>query len=116
MYDPPGYLWMITIAGVIAIADMTCVVLFGGAERAGLGRRRAALLAGGGRHVRRMVHRQRGDRGSRLVPTAAQPGTVDAGRGGRLPGRAAAVRPAHHVRVRAGTGSATSRRPAAAAE
>jgi hypothetical protein len=47
MYDPPGYLWVITIAGVIAIAAMTCVVLYGGAERAGLGRRRAALLAGG---------------------------------------------------------------------
>jgi hypothetical protein len=46
MYDPPDYLWVITIAGVIAIAAMTCVVLYGGAERAGLGRRRAALLAG----------------------------------------------------------------------
>ena len=47
MYDPPGYLWVITIAGVIAIAAMTCVVLFGGAERAGLGQRRAALLTVG---------------------------------------------------------------------
>jgi hypothetical protein len=47
MYDPPAYLWALTIAGVIAILAVTCVVLYGGAERAGLGRRRAALLAGG---------------------------------------------------------------------
>ena len=47
MYDPPGYLWAITIAGMIAIPATTCVVLYGGALRAGLGRTRAALLAGG---------------------------------------------------------------------
>jgi hypothetical protein len=47
MYDPPGYLWVITIAGVIAIAAATCAMLYGGALRAGLGRPRAALLAGG---------------------------------------------------------------------
>ena len=47
MYDPPGYLWAITIAGIIAIPAATCLVLYGGAVRAGLGRRRAALLAGG---------------------------------------------------------------------
>jgi hypothetical protein len=47
MYDPPGYLWAITIAGVTAILASTCVVLYGGAKRAGLGRRRASLLAGG---------------------------------------------------------------------
>ena len=29
-----------------AVAALTCIVLYGGAERAGLGRRRAALLAG----------------------------------------------------------------------
>jgi hypothetical protein len=46
MYDPPGYLWAITIAEVIAFPAATCVVLYGGAVRAGLGRRRAALLAG----------------------------------------------------------------------
>ena len=46
MYDPPGYLWAITIAGIIAIPAATCVVLYGGAVRAGLPRR-AALLAGG---------------------------------------------------------------------
>jgi hypothetical protein len=46
MYDPPAYLWAITIAGPTGIAAATCVVLYGGAERAGLGRRRAALLAG----------------------------------------------------------------------
>ena len=46
MYDPPGYLWALTIAGIIAIPAATCVVLYGGAVRAGLGRRRAALLAG----------------------------------------------------------------------
>ncbi len=47
MYDPPSYLWALTIAGIIAILATTCVVLYGGAVRAGLGRRRAALLAGG---------------------------------------------------------------------
>ena len=47
MYDPPGYLWAITIAGIIAIPAATCVVLYGGAVRASLGRTRAALLAGG---------------------------------------------------------------------
>ncbi len=46
MYDPPSYLWAITIAGTIAFAAAACVVLYGGAVRAGLGRRRAALLAG----------------------------------------------------------------------
>ena len=46
MYDPPAYLWAITIAGVIAIPAVTCAVLYAGAVRAGLGRRRAALLAG----------------------------------------------------------------------
>ena len=47
MYDPPGYLWAITIAGIVAIPAATCVVLYGGAVRAGLGRMRATLLAGG---------------------------------------------------------------------
>ena len=46
MYDPPAYLWVITIAGPAAVAAVTCTVLYGGAEDAGLGRRRAALLAG----------------------------------------------------------------------
>ncbi len=47
MYDPPGYLWALTIAGIIAIPAATCLVLYGGAVRSGLSRRRAALLAGG---------------------------------------------------------------------
>src|SRR3984957_9549034 len=47
MYDPPGYLWALIIAGIIAIPAATCVVLYGGGLRAGSGRRRAALLAGG---------------------------------------------------------------------
>ncbi len=46
MYDPPAYIWAITIAGPTAIAALTCIVLYGGAERAGLGRRRGVLLAG----------------------------------------------------------------------
>jgi hypothetical protein len=46
MYDPPAYLWAITIAGVIAVPAATAV-LYGGAVRAGLSRSRAALLAGG---------------------------------------------------------------------
>jgi hypothetical protein len=46
MYDPPAYLWAIIIAGPTAVAVLTCIVLYGGAARAGLGRRRAALLTG----------------------------------------------------------------------
>jgi len=46
MYDPPAYLWAITIAGPAAVAALTCIVLYGGAVRVGLGRRRAVLLAG----------------------------------------------------------------------
>ena len=46
MYDPPAYIWAITIAAIIAIPAATCIVLYGGAVHAGLGRRRAALLAG----------------------------------------------------------------------
>ena len=34
MYDPPGYLWAITIAGTAAIAAATCVALYSGAKRA----------------------------------------------------------------------------------
>jgi hypothetical protein len=47
MYDSPGYLSALTLAGTIGILALTCVVLYGGAQRAGLGRRRAALLGGG---------------------------------------------------------------------
>ena len=47
MYDPPGYLWAIIIAGVTAIPAATCVVLYGGTVRGGAGRTRAALLAVG---------------------------------------------------------------------
>jgi hypothetical protein len=47
MYDPPVYLWAITIAEITAIPAVTCLVLYGGAKRAGLSRGRAALLAGG---------------------------------------------------------------------
>ena len=46
MYDPPAYIWAITTATTAAIPAATCVVLYSGAKRAGLGRRRAALLAG----------------------------------------------------------------------
>src|SRR5919109_3458286 len=46
MYAPPAYLWALTIGGPTAIAATTCIALYGGAVRAGLGRRRAALLGG----------------------------------------------------------------------
>ncbi len=46
MYDPPAYVWAITIAGPTAMAAATCVALYGGALHADLGRRRAVLLAG----------------------------------------------------------------------
>ncbi len=41
MYHPPGFLWAIIIAGMIAIPAATCLVLYGGAVR--------ACLAGGAR-------------------------------------------------------------------
>src|ERR1700729_1794581 len=47
MYDPPGYLWAITIAGITAAPAAPCLVLYGGAVRAGLSRTRAALLGAG---------------------------------------------------------------------
>lgn len=46
MYDPPGYLWAITIAGMTAIPAATSVLLYAGARRAGQSRACAALLAG----------------------------------------------------------------------
>lgn len=47
MYDPPGYVWAITLVGVIAVPAATCALLYRGAILAGSGRRTAALLAGG---------------------------------------------------------------------
>ena len=46
MYNPPGYLWALTLFGVIGVPTLTCVVLYRGAQRADLGRGRAALLGG----------------------------------------------------------------------
>jgi hypothetical protein len=46
MYDPPAYIWVLTIAGPTAMAAATCIALYSGTVRAGLGRRRAALLGG----------------------------------------------------------------------
>ena len=46
MHDPPANAWAIIIAGPTAIAATTWITLYGGAKRAGQGRRRAALLAG----------------------------------------------------------------------
>jgi hypothetical protein len=57
MYDPPGYLWAITIAGVITIPAATCAVLYGGAVRAGLGWFTAsAVIAGHGWYHARLGH------------------------------------------------------------
>jgi hypothetical protein len=44
MYDPPAYVWALAIGGPAAIAAATCIALYSGAVRTGLGRRRAALL------------------------------------------------------------------------
>ena len=67
MYDPPAYIWAITTATTAAIPAATCVVLYSGAKRAGLAAARGAARRGRGRRARRLVHRHRGDRGSRLV-------------------------------------------------
>jgi hypothetical protein len=45
MYDPPAYIWAITIAGVTAVPLVTSAAIHHGARRAGLGRRSAALIA-----------------------------------------------------------------------
>jgi hypothetical protein len=47
MYDPPAYIWVITITVVTGISAATCAALYTGASRAGLGRARAGLIAGG---------------------------------------------------------------------
>lgn len=46
MYNPPAYVWAITIGGPAAVAAVTCAVLYSGAKRAGLGTRSATLVAG----------------------------------------------------------------------
>lgn len=46
MHEAPAYIWAILIIGATAVLTTTCVVLYGGAIGANLGRRRAALLAG----------------------------------------------------------------------
>lgn len=46
MYDPPVYLSVLTLIGTIGIPALTSVVLYRGALGAGLGRARAALVAG----------------------------------------------------------------------
>jgi hypothetical protein len=47
MYNPPAYIWVITITAVTGIAAATCAVLYGGAARAGLGRAPGVLIAAG---------------------------------------------------------------------
>ncbi|GAA1123302.1 hypothetical protein GCM10009630_21520 [Kribbella jejuensis] len=46
MYEPPVYLWILTIAGPVAIAAWACIALYAGAIGAGLERRRAVLITG----------------------------------------------------------------------
>jgi len=41
VYDPPGYVWAIIIAAAAGIEAATCIPLYAGAVRAGLGRGRA---------------------------------------------------------------------------
>jgi hypothetical protein len=45
MYDAPTYIWLFTIAEITAFPLATSVVLYGGAQCAGLSRRRATLIA-----------------------------------------------------------------------
>jgi hypothetical protein len=44
MYNPPAYLWVITLVGVIGIPGLTCLVLYRGAAGAGLPRRQTRLI------------------------------------------------------------------------
>jgi len=55
MYNPPGYLWAMTIAGIIAILAATCVVLYGGAMRADLGLYKILATAGDTSAMERFV-------------------------------------------------------------
>ena len=55
MYDPPAYVWALTIGGPTAIAAATCIALYSGAVRSGLGRKRAALLGGAAAGIPRRV-------------------------------------------------------------
>ena len=45
MYDPPVYVWVLTIGGPTAIAAAACLALYGGAVRAGLGDIAAGIAA-----------------------------------------------------------------------
>jgi hypothetical protein len=45
MYDLPGYVWALALAGAIGIPAATCVVLYRGAVATGLGRRAATGVA-----------------------------------------------------------------------
>lgn len=47
MYDPPSYVWVTLLVGPLGFLVVTGVVLYGGAVRAGLPRRKATSLAGG---------------------------------------------------------------------
>jgi hypothetical protein len=47
MHELPVYLWAITFTGIVGVAAATCVVLYNGAVRAGLGTRTAVLLTVG---------------------------------------------------------------------
>ena len=57
MYDPPGYLWAITIAGTAAIAAASCVVLYSGAAVVlGSWFTASAVIAGHGGYHARLGH------------------------------------------------------------
>jgi hypothetical protein len=45
MYELPGYVWVLVLAGVIGIPAATCAVLYRGAIVAGVGRRAATVVA-----------------------------------------------------------------------
>ncbi len=47
MYDLPGYVWVLVLAGVIGIPAAACAALYRGAIAAGLGRRAARIVAAG---------------------------------------------------------------------
>lgn len=47
MYHPPGYVWAAILIGPIAFMVLTSAMLYGGAIRAGLRRRKVLFVAGG---------------------------------------------------------------------
>ena len=68
MYDPPAYIWAITIAGPTAVAVLTCIVLYGGGQRALVAGAFAAI-----RHAGAETSRQRSAHIAQIILDGLRP-------------------------------------------